>query len=56
MTGFVTCTTREEGERACQEMNGTDLDGRTIRCDFADKISRPSAGTVCVGVRLMRVR
>jgi heterogeneous nuclear ribonucleoprotein A1/A3 len=35
--GFVTFASREEAEQAVQGLNGQDLDGRTIRCDFAQE-------------------
>ena len=33
--GFVTFSDAESADRALSEMNGTDLDGRTIRVDLA---------------------
>lgn len=33
--GFVTFANDEDAATACDKMNGVDLDGRAIRCDFA---------------------
>jgi RNA recognition motif-containing protein len=38
--GFVSFANEEDAERAIQEMNGTNLDGRTIRVDKAQERSR----------------
>ena len=35
--GFVTFANRDEAEAAVAALNGQDLDGRTIRCDFAQE-------------------
>ena len=38
--GFVTFSSPQEAETALQQMNGTDLDGRTIRVDNAEERNR----------------
>lgn len=35
--GFVTFVQKEDAQNAIDQMNGTELDGRTIRCDFAQE-------------------
>ena len=42
--GFVSFANEEDAERAIQEMNGTNLDGRTIRVDKAQERSRGGGG------------
>ena len=38
--GFVTFQTREEATQACEEVNGTEIDGRQVRVDIAQKKSQ----------------
>lgn len=38
--GFVTFETADAANRAIEEMNGVELDGRTIRVDLAQEKSR----------------
>lgn len=43
--GFVTFANAEDAQTAASELNGTDLDGRTIRVDLAqDKGGRGGGG------------
>eukprot|EP00027_Filamoeba_sp_ATCC50430_P006074 CAMPEP_0168557258 /NCGR_PEP_ID=MMETSP0413-20121227/9330_1 /TAXON_ID=136452 /ORGANISM="Filamoeba nolandi, Strain NC-AS-23-1" /LENGTH=142 /DNA_ID=CAMNT_0008588279 /DNA_START=48 /DNA_END=476 /DNA_ORIENTATION=- len=41
--GFVTFSSAEAAQEAVDKMNNTELDGRTIRCDFASE--RESGGS-----------
>jgi RNA recognition motif-containing protein len=42
--GFVTFNDDDEAEKALSAMNGTELDGRTIRVDVANERSRGGGG------------
>jgi RNA recognition motif-containing protein len=42
--GFVTFVKAEDAETALQQMNGTELDGRSIRVDFAEDRGRGGGG------------
>jgi len=42
--GFVTFSTKEEANEAVSKMNGAELDGRTIRCDYATERSEGGGG------------
>lgn len=42
--GFVLFGNGDDAERAMYKMNGTDLDGRTIRVDWATEKSRDDRG------------
>ncbi len=42
--GFVTFKNDTDGDRAQSEMNGQELDGRTIKVDFATSQGRPGGG------------
>ena len=42
--GFVTFAERADGERAIQEMDGSDLDGRTLRVNEATERPQRSGG------------
>ncbi|MCA9667481.1 MAG: RNA-binding protein [Myxococcales bacterium] len=42
--GFVTFANAEQAQRALDEMNGSELDGRSLRVDFATERSRGGGG------------
>jgi len=42
--GFVTFATSQGAQKALQEMNGTEIDGRSINVDIAQERSRGGGG------------